>query len=218
MSKELEAILALAATHEAITVRLSPESLAVLFYGWESVKNPDYWLTEEPYDEVTDDDRDAIDRIISNALEELLTENVVMDYPSVFLSLPPEWKGRDGYNAGWAAAGEITSPFNVAGAAAPLEVGSGLVMEVMLDAGTYYFRVDGVYLTTGAILAWSIDGSDFIVSQDWYAESNYVSYQEGAFAVGTAGRHIISCRVIGQNEASEGYGYGLCCISGYKVS
>ena len=140
------------------------------------------------------------------------------DYPSVFLSLPPEWKGRDSYNAGWAAAGEITSPFNVAAAAAPLEVGSGLVMEVMLDVGTYYFRVDGVYLTTGAILAWSIDGSDFIVSQDWYAESNYVSYQEGAFAVGTAGRHIISCRVIGQNEASEGYGYGLCCISGYKVS
>ena len=218
MSKELEAILALAATYEAITVRLSPESLAVLFYGWESVKNPDYWLTEEPYDEVTDDDRDAIDRIISNALEELLTENVVMDYPSVFLSLPPEWKGRDGYTAGWGAAGEITSPFNVAGAAAPLEVGSGVVMEVMLDAGTYYFRVDGAYLTTGAILAWSIDGSDFIVSQDWYAESNYVSYQEGAFAVGTAGRHIISCRVIGQNEASEGYGYGLCCISGYKVS
>jgi len=76
VSDTLEAILADASGETEKTVTLSPNSVAVLLYAVYLLEERDNWLDlrENPLDEITVSDWDAIEKIVANASYELMTE------------------------------------------------------------------------------------------------------------------------------------------------
>lgn len=75
MSHLLDELLAQAANGSPITAALSSESVAVLFFASEFLGFRDNWLDRgvDPLDEVTDADWDAIEKLVGNCYEELMT-------------------------------------------------------------------------------------------------------------------------------------------------
>lgn len=75
MSHLLDEILAQAANGSPITAGLSSESVAVLFFASRFLEMRTNWLDKafDPLDEVTDADWDAIEKLVGNAYEELMT-------------------------------------------------------------------------------------------------------------------------------------------------
>lgn len=76
MSDALERLLAQATDETIRTVTLSPQSLTVLYYALGFTEYKNNWLekSDNPLDEVTDEDWDMIQKIVANAYDELLTE------------------------------------------------------------------------------------------------------------------------------------------------
>lgn len=71
MSAELDALQSLAANYRSGVYRISPTSLAVLFYAtrfWERRRN---WLSGDPLDEITDSDWDTIQAYVDGLLYEV---------------------------------------------------------------------------------------------------------------------------------------------------
>jgi len=93
MSHLLDEILAQAANGSPITVALSAESVAVLFFGSEFLEERRSWLDKEfdLMDEVTDADWDAIEKLVGNAYEELMRPVLAVGAIEMWLTgTPPD--------------------------------------------------------------------------------------------------------------------------------
>lgn len=75
MSHMLDEILAQAADGSPVTVTLSAESVAVLLFGSQFLGVRENWLDKgvDPLDEVTDADWDAIEKLVGNAYDDIVS-------------------------------------------------------------------------------------------------------------------------------------------------
>lgn len=93
MSHLLDELLAQASNGSPITAALSAESVAVLFFASEFLGLRENWLDRgvDPLDEVTDADWDAIEKLVGNVYEELMTPVIAVGALEMWLTAtPPE--------------------------------------------------------------------------------------------------------------------------------
>lgn len=95
MSHILDELLAQAANGSPITAALSSESVAVLFFASEFLGERKNWLDRgvDPLDDVTDADWDAIEKLVGNVFEEIMTPIDITPVGTVAmwpLATPPE--------------------------------------------------------------------------------------------------------------------------------
>lgn len=78
MSITLDRILGQAIDNYPITAIISPEVMAVLLYALSQIENPETWLdeTEDPFDQISDADKDAIDELVAGANMAIITPRV----------------------------------------------------------------------------------------------------------------------------------------------
>lgn len=96
MSAELDALETLAADYRSGVYRLSPTSLAVLFYAtrfWSLKRN---WLSGDPLDEITDVQWDTIQAYVDGLLYEVKTPMIGMIIPFITESPPANVLACDG--------------------------------------------------------------------------------------------------------------------------
>lgn len=97
MSIILDRLLVQSATMLPATVALSPESVTVLLFASGLLEQPQHWLDlqEDPLDEITVADWDAIEKMVANAYEEIMTGIVGYCFPLV-VALPDNCLLLDG--------------------------------------------------------------------------------------------------------------------------
>lgn len=85
MSIVLDRLLAQAATMYPSTVALSSESVTVLLYASAFLQEKRDWLdeTEDPLDEITDAQWDAIEKLVANTYEEIMNPIIGWTFPIV---------------------------------------------------------------------------------------------------------------------------------------
>lgn len=90
MSHLLDELLAQAANGSPVTAALSSEDVAVLFFASEFLERRENWLDTgvDPLDEVTDADWDAIEKLVGNVYEALMTPLVGMVMPVLTAVVP----------------------------------------------------------------------------------------------------------------------------------
>lgn len=90
MSILLDQILEQAANGSPATVAFSAESVTVLLFASKFLEERFNWLdrAEDPLDEVTDADWDAIEKLVANAYYELMTPLLGMIFPVSLATLP----------------------------------------------------------------------------------------------------------------------------------
>lgn len=90
MSITLERLLTQAIDNSPVTATISPEVVAVLFYALSRIENPDTWLdyTEDPFDVVSDVDRDQIDELVGAANMSIITPEVGFIRPYITTEPP----------------------------------------------------------------------------------------------------------------------------------
>lgn len=90
MSHLLDEILAQAANGSPETVALSSESVAVLLFASEFIERRENWLDRgfDPLDEVTDADWDAIEKLVGNAYEAIMTPLLGQIMPIALAVIP----------------------------------------------------------------------------------------------------------------------------------
>jgi len=96
MSAELSALQDLASNFNSGIFRLSPESIAVLFYGtnyWSVKRN---WLSPDPTDTITDSDWDTIQAYVDQLLYEVKNPMLGLIVPFVSDDTPPNMLLCDG--------------------------------------------------------------------------------------------------------------------------
>jgi len=96
MSAELTALEVLAANYRSGVYRLSPTSLAVLFYAspfWAKKSN---WLSPDPLDTISDSDWDTISAYVDGLLYEAKNPMIGMIMPYITADPPPNVLACDG--------------------------------------------------------------------------------------------------------------------------
>src|SRR5215216_5671826 len=90
MSITLDRLLSQAVDNYPLTAIISPEVMAVLLYALSQIEDPVTWLdeTEDPLDEITDADRDAIDELVAGANVAIITPEVGFIRPYITADPP----------------------------------------------------------------------------------------------------------------------------------
>lgn len=98
MSVTLDALIAQAANGYPATVMLSPESIAVFYFSTKFLELKRNWLDEreDPLDEITDEDWDAIEKLVANFVTEVQTPMIGLIIPTALASLPDNMLPCDG--------------------------------------------------------------------------------------------------------------------------
>lgn len=98
MSYTLESLLSQAIDNYPVTATLSPEVVAVLFYAIGQIQNPDSWLDlrDDPFDEITEGDRDEIDELVSAASMAIISPEVGFIRPYITTNPPDNTVPCDG--------------------------------------------------------------------------------------------------------------------------
>lgn len=97
MSDQLDAIIALAADFEPVTASLSPDTLAVFLYTAEFLQKKISWMnTENPLDEITDEEWDVIEKMVAGALREIMSNMIGMIITIATAEFPPNVLPCDG--------------------------------------------------------------------------------------------------------------------------
>lgn len=71
MSQVLTSIEDLAANYSDITVTLSGDNVAVIFYALSFLFERSNWLSSDPLDEISDSDWDTIEALVASCFEVL---------------------------------------------------------------------------------------------------------------------------------------------------
>ncbi|MGC4002897.1 MAG: hypothetical protein QM811_07085 [Pirellulales bacterium] len=91
--------------------------------------------------------------------------------------------------------------------------GNTLTFGFQLAAGTYNFSVIGLKGSDCGILKWTLDGTDIVTGQDWYATLlGYNSTSSSSVVVAASGYHTLVATVTGKATLSAGYYYNLSGI------
>jgi len=98
MSHLLDELLAQAANGSPMTAAFSSENVAVLFFASEFLGRRENWLDRgvDPLDEVTDADWDAIEKLVGNVYEALMTPLLGQIVPVALATLPANMLLCDG--------------------------------------------------------------------------------------------------------------------------
>jgi len=98
MSHLLDELLAQAANGSPLTAAFSSEDVAVLFFASEFLGRRENWLDRgvDPLDEVTDADWDAIEKLVGNVYEALMTPLVGQIVPILLAAVPDNMLLCDG--------------------------------------------------------------------------------------------------------------------------
>lgn len=79
-----------------------------------------------------------------------------------------------------------------------------------LKAGSYTLYVYGITGAVNGIIDWSIDGTNVLTGQDWYAASTTRNVvKSGAVTVATNGMHTLRLTINGKNASSSNYFWSL---------
>jgi hypothetical protein len=82
---------------------------------------------------------------------------------------------------------------------------------IYLKAGTYTLYAIGVTFTNRGKIDWSIDGSNVITGQDWYAAGGavYNVIKSGSVTVTGSGNHLLRLTMNGKHASSSGYYFAV---------
>jgi len=217
MNAELEAIQALAADYEEKAVTLSPESVAVLFYGLEAVKSLDYWK-EDREETISDADADEIERIVDTAFFEVMSEVTIpiVHYPKRATMLHTESIVLNGGAIDFIIdTGQILNGY--ARQLTPA-VQDEWTNGCLLEAGTYTLTLIGSRTSASGILNLYYEGTSF-VTFDMYRATTELNYRATASVTFTdSGWQKIDGFVSSKNASSSGYLMRITAITLRKAA
>lgn len=200
MNTELEEIQALAADYEEKAVMLSPESVAVLFYGLEAVKSLEYWK-EDREETISDADADEIERIVDTAFFEVMSEVTIptMTYPTRAEMNHLTSTVLNGNALQWLSNSAQVLGGSTRQNAATLN--DEWTNQFFLAAGTYTFYIIGIRQAGGGLLDLWVDET-FWSQLDFYATSTGTNFVfSGSIAIATDGVHKLRGKVTGTSNS-----------------
>lgn len=217
MSLLLDGVLDQAANGSPATVALSSESVAVLFFATHYLTERENWLdkAEDPLDEVTDTDWDAIEKLVGNAAYELMTP-VIETFPESFYvdALAMEIGVGNSLNR------VVNAGFLVChtvGVTTPA-IGNYLIARAFLKKGTYAVNALGQTNTSFGIMTIESGVGSVVTTADWYSAAPVANVvKAGSMSIDADGEVQIFCYMGSKNAASSNYGFALQAIWGHRT-
>lgn len=146
-----------------------------------------------------------------DALEFITVSGLTIDYPDTAFHFFSEFKKDAGTWTTLAdgadlAAGAAHDYFENIWYQDVVANGDAAKINVILESGTYDFKVWGRKSNNLGIVDWSMDGTNFITGEDWYnASAVYGTTFTGTVTIATSGKHILKVTTNGKNASSSDY-------------
>lgn len=220
MSHLLDEILAEAANGSPIDAALSSESVAVLLFASGFIDQRFNWLDREydPLDEVTDADWDAIEKLVANLYDEVMTPMPPAEYPEQFLIWPPMAKSIAG------GALSITNLTNMIPLYTAMYVTPALNNRIQfpcfMRSGVYDITVHGLRTTSAAkVQIFTDENFSPITEVDMYGTVAYnIDWLFGSVPFSNSGNHTLDFKAYAKHASSTGYGMWFTWIRGIRTA